>query len=164
MADTVEVKLEGLGSLLGKLEAVKHETRRKGGRSALRKAAQLIAQRAREGAQRVDDSATGRSIADNIVLRWNGRLWKHSGNLGFRVGVLHGALLPKKGESVDTSGKAPTPHWRLLEFGTRKMAAQPFMRPALADNTDAATAVFVSEYQKALDRAIRRAAKKGTTP
>lgn len=160
MADTVELKIQGLDELLGKLSAVSYDVKRKGGRSALRKAAQLIAQRAKEGAQRVDDSSTGRSIADNIGLRWNGRLWKRSGSLGFRVGVLHGALLPKNGESVETGSKAPTPHWRLLEFGTEKMAAQPFMRPALADNTSEATDVFVSEYQKALDRAIKRAAKK----
>jgi hypothetical protein len=40
------------------------------------------------------------------------------------------------------------------------MPAQPFMRNALADNVEAATAMFISEYDKALDRAIKRATKK----
>lgn len=160
MADGVEFKLEGIDSLVSKLEAISYDAKRKGGRSALRKAAQIVAMKAKEGAQRIDDPATGRSIAANIALRWNGRLFKASGDLGFRVGVLHGAVLKNGG---DTSANAPTPHWRLLEFGTEKMRAQPFMRKALADHISEVTNTFVTEYEKAIDRAIRRAEKKGTT-
>lgn len=159
MAD-VEFSITGLDSLLGKLEAIQYDVKRKGGRSSLRKAAQLIANKAKEGAQRVDDAATGRSIADNIALRWNGRLFKRTGDLGFRIGVLHGAVLPKRGDSEDTGRNAPTPHWRLLEFGTEKMRAQPFMRSALADHIGEVTNTFVTEYEKAIDRAIKRAQKK----
>jgi len=164
MADGVEFSITGLESLLGKLESVSFDVRRKGGRAALRKAAQVVADKAKEGAARIDDTATGRSIADNIVLRWNGRLFKRTGDLGFRIGVQHGAVLAKKGETVDTTANSPTPHWRLIEFGTEKMAAVPFMRPALADNISLVTNTFVTEYEKAIDRAIRRAAKKATRP
>ena len=157
MAETIEFKLEGIDSLTAKLEAVSYDMKRKGGRSALRKAAQLVAAKAKEGAERLDDKSTGRSIADNIALRWNGRLFKTTGNLGFRVGVLYGAVLKKGG---DTSANSPTPHWRLLEFGTEKMKATPFMRKALADNVAEATKTFITEYEKAIDRAIKRAAKK----
>lgn len=160
MADTVEFSILGLDSLLGKLDAVAYDVKRKGGRSALRKAAQLVANKAKEGARRVDDSATGRSIADNVALRWNGRLFKRTGDLGFRIGVLHGAVLPKDGDQVDKGQSAPTPHWRLLEFGTERMRAQPFMRPALEQNISAATDTFVTECEKAIDRAVKRAAKK----
>lgn len=158
MAETVEFSLLGLDSLLGKLESVKYETKRKGGRSALRRAANVMAEKARHGAERLDNTETGRAISDNIAVRWNGRLFKRSGNLGFRVGVLHGAVLADGG---DLSPGAPTPHWRLLEFGTEKMAAAPFMRPALADNISEITGTFITEYEKAIDRAIKRAAKKG---
>ena len=160
MADSIEFSITGLDSLLGKLDALKVETRRKGGRAALRRAAELVAAKAKAGALRVDDAATGRSIADNIALRWNGRLFKQTGDLGFRIGVLHGAVLPKRGDEVDTQANAPTPHWRLLEFGTERMRAQPFMRSALADNIAAATNTFVTEFEKSIDRAIKRAAKK----
>lgn len=155
MAD-IEFSLTGIDALVGKLEAVSYDMKRKGGRSALRKAAQLVADKAKEGAQRLDDPETGRSIAANIALRWNGRLFKASGDLGFRVGVLHGAVLKNGG---DLSANSPTPHWRLLEFGTQNMAAQPFMRKALADNISEATNTFITEYEKAIDRAIKRAAK-----
>lgn len=157
MADGVEFSILGLEGLLGKLSAVSVDVRHKGGRAALRKAAQVVVQKAKEGAERIDDKATGRSISDNIALRWNGRLFKRTGDLGFRIGVLHGAVLKDGG---DLSTNAPTPHWRLIEFGTEKMPAAPFMRPALADSISEVTNTFVTEYEKAIDRAIRRAAKK----
>ncbi|MGS8280939.1 HK97-gp10 family putative phage morphogenesis protein [Pseudomonas aeruginosa] len=157
MADGVDFSILGLDSLLGKLSEVSVDVRRKGGRAALRKAAQVVMQKAKAGAERIDDKATGRSISDNIAMRWNGRLFKRTGDLGFRIGVLHGAVLKDGG---DLSSNAPTPHWRLIEFGTEKMPAAPFMRPALADSISEVTNTFVTEYEKAIDRAIRRAAKK----
>ena len=160
MADTVEFSLTGLDSLLGKLEAVSYDLKRKGGRSALRKAAMVVVEKAKQNAQRIDDAETGRSIADNINLRWNGRLFKRTGDLGFRIGVTHGAVLPGKGEKADKSSNAPTPHWRLIEFGTAKMRAQPFMRPALEGQIGEVTSVFVTAYELAIDRALKRARKK----
>lgn len=160
MADSVDFSITGLDSLLGKLDSISYDVRRKGGRAALRKAAQVVMQKAKDGAERIDDKATGRSISDNIALRWNGKLFKQTGNLGFRIGVLHGAVLKDGG---DLSPNSPTPHWRLIEFGTENMSAVPFMRPALANSISEATNTFVSEYEKAIDRAIRRAAKKAAT-
>lgn len=154
MADGVQFSLTGLESLLAKLETVQTETKRKGGRAALRKAARLVEAAARQGAQRLDDAKTGRAIADNVATRWNGKRFKQTGDLAFRVGVLKGAVLKEGG---DPASGAPTPHWRLLEFGTEKMPAQPFMRPALEQNIGAATDTFAKEFEKALDRAIKRA-------
>ena len=157
MADSFEFNLEGGESLLGKFEAISYDLKRKGGRSALRKAAKVVADKAKQNAERVDDPETGRSISANIALRWNGKLFKRSGDLGFRVGVLHGAILKNGG---DKSANAPTPHWRLLEFGTQNMSSQPFMRKALADNISEVTSTFITAYEKAIDSAIKRAAKK----
>lgn len=159
MAD-VEFSITGLDGLLGKLDSLSYDVRRKGGRAALRKAAQVLMQKAKDGAERIDDKETGRSIADNIALRWNGKLFKQTGDLGFRVGVLHGAVLKDGG---DLGPNSPTPHWRLIEFGTEKIAAVPFMRPALANSISEVTNTFVTEYEKAIDRAIRRAAKKAAS-
>lgn len=160
MADGIDFSITGLDSLLGKLGSLSYDVRRQGGRAALRKAAQVVVQRAKEGAERIDDKETGRSIADNIALRWNGRLFKQTGNLGFRVGVLHGAVLKDGG---DLSPNSPTPHWRLIEFGTEYMSADPFMRKALANSISEVTNTFVTEYEKAIDRAIRRASKKASS-
>ncbi|MFJ3266741.1 HK97-gp10 family putative phage morphogenesis protein [Serratia liquefaciens] len=158
MADGVEYTLTGVDELMGKLASISDDMKRKGGRAALRKAANVIANRAKANAQRLDDPETGRSIADNIAVRWNGREFKRNGNLAFRIGVLHGAVLRKH---PDKAKNAPTPHWRLLEFGTENMRAQPFMRPAAENSADEASNTFVVEYGKAIDRAIARASKKG---
>ncbi|HBW9435746.1 TPA: hypothetical protein MFP15_08535 [Klebsiella pneumoniae] len=158
MADGVEYKLTGVDELLGKLESITDDMKRKGGRAALRKAANVIANRAKANARRLDDPETGRSIADNIAVRWNGREFKRSGNLGFRIGVLHGAVLKRH---PDKAKNAPTPHWRLLEFGTENMRAQPIMRPAAESGAEEAMNTFVEEYGKSIDRAIARSAKKG---
>ncbi|HCT3874778.1 MULTISPECIES: HK97-gp10 family putative phage morphogenesis protein [unclassified Klebsiella] len=158
MADGVEYKLTGVDELLGKLESITDDMKRKGGRAALRKAANVIANRAKANARRLDDPETGRSIADNIAARWNGREFKRNGNLGFRIGVLHGAVLKRH---PDKAKNAPTPHWRLLEFGTENMRAQPIMRPAAENGAEEAMNTFVEEYGKSIDRAIARAAKKG---
>lgn len=165
MADAVEFSITGLEELLGKLDEVSFDMKRKGGRFALRRAAQVIRDAAQQNAKRLDDPETGRQIAANIVERWNGRLFKSTGNLGFRVGVQHGAVMPEGGNQ-DTGMNGPTPHWRLIELGfynkkaERDVAAQPFMRTALSNNISTAINTFVSEYDKALARAIKRAKKK----
>lgn len=162
MADGIRFSLTGVDNLIATLQNVTYETKRKGGRAALRKAAQVVRDAAKRNAAGLDDPTTGRQISANIVERWNGRHFKRTGDPAFRVGVQHGAVIREKG-NPDTGSNGPTPHWRLLELGTEKMPAQPFMRPGLADNIGLATDTFVREYDKSLDRAIKRAAKKGTT-
>ena len=173
MVDSVQFKIEGLEELLGKLASVTDDVKRKGGRSALRKAAQLIANKAKENAKRLDDPESANDISKNIVARWNGKLNKSTGDLGFRVGVRGGAKLQKNyytrrgrtareyhvgGDDANPGGN--TFYWRFLEFGTKHMPAQPFMRSALADNISEATRTFVTAYTKAIERAIKRARKK----
>ena len=150
-------QLEGVDSVIRKLESVTKEIKFKGGRFGLRKAANLVADTARDSARLLDDEETGRSIADNIAVRFSNRTFKRTGDIKFRVGILGGAVLPKDNE--DGGAKGPTPHWRLIEFGTEKMAAQPFVRPALTENIEAAINTFATEAEKSIDRAIKRAKK-----
>lgn len=156
MAET-SVRMTGVDELSKKLEGLKYDMKKKGGRFALRKAAQVIRNAARQNALAVDDTATGRSIAKNIVEKWNGRLNKESGDLGFRIGVTGGAKVPKL--NTDEGAGGPTPHWRLLEFGTEKMAARPFFARALPENAQRATDTFITEYGKSIDRALKRSGK-----
>lgn len=156
----VQFGLLGIDELLGKFEEISFDVRRKGGRASLRKAAQVVERALKENAQSLDDPDTGRSIADNVALRWNGKLFKQSGDLGFRVGIMRGAVTPKKGQAVDKGANAPTPHWRLKEFGTENMPADPFARKALADHIAEVTGTFIDEYNRSLDRAIKRSRKR----
>lgn len=97
MTDDIKFSLTGLDSLLGKLDAIKQETKRKTGRAALRKAANVVRDAAKANAERIDDAATGRSIAENVAVQWNGKRFKRTGDLAFRVGVRHGSKVEKKG-------------------------------------------------------------------
>lgn len=151
-------ELKGVPSVVNFLKEFGPAVVNKGARFALRKGANLVRDAAKANAEPLDDESTGRSIADNIVVRFSNRTFKRTGDIMFRVGVLGGAKLAK--ENPDQEAGAPTPHWRLLEFGTEKMAAKPFMRRALADNAQAATDITASELDKWIDRYVKRQAKK----
>jgi len=156
MADFT-VTMEGVDALVKKLEGLKYDIAKRGGRFALRKAAQVVRDQAKQNAAQLNDPATGRSIASNITEKWGSRFNKQTGDLMFRVGVNQGAVLPKKGEKPDEGAGSKTPHWRLLEFGTEKMPAHPFMRPAMEQSAQRATDVFIAQYSAALDRALKKA-------
>ena len=155
----IEAKMTGVDELTARLQTISDDMKKKGGRYALRKASEIVRDAAKAGAERLDDPETGRSIARNIAMRWSNRTFKRTGNLMFRIGVMHGAKI--SGSNEDQGANGPTPHWRLLEFGTEKMAAQPFMRPAASNNVQQVVDTFVTQYGKALDRALARAKKAG---
>ena len=149
-------KMEGVDELISKLKAVSRETANKGGKAALRKAAKVILDAAKSGAQRLDDPATAEDIEANLAIRWNSKAFKRTGNLALRVGVRGGAGGNRKSEEFEGLPGKDTRHWRYLEFGTEKVAAQPFMRPALSNNVIKASDAFIREYGKRLTRAIKR--------
>ena len=178
MADGVEVGLTGLDSLLGKMDAVSDVTRNKAGRFALRKAANLIRDRARNNAARVDDPLTREAIHKNIVASFSSRQFRRTGDLAFRVGVMGGSRQyantkanvrkGRAGAKYKTAGDKGNPggdtwYWRFLEFGTEHAAAKPILRPAINGVDTAVISVFADEMEKAIDRAVRLAGKKGTT-
>jgi len=159
MADSVTFKIEGAEALNARLKTVSDDVKYKGGRFALRKAAQVIREGAKDNAKRLDDPQTAADISANIVERWSGRTFKRTGNLMFRVGVMGGAGGSLTSEKLRGNPGGDTRHWRYLEFGTENISATPFMRPAITKNLQAITGKFVSEYNRALDRALRRAKK-----
>ena len=161
-------ELKGVDELLAKLQTITYETQRKTGRAALRKASSIVRDAAITNAANIDNAATRENISKNIRLQWNNRQFKRTGNLGFRVGVLGGAKrVAKAVGEMQGKGKAnpggDTYYWRFLEFGTKYIAAIPFLRPALEQNTQKATDAFIEQYKKGIDSAVKRAAKRGTT-
>lgn len=156
MSDTVTVTMHGIEELIAKLDAVTYDAKRKGGRFALRKAAQVIEKALKRNAAAIDDPNTPEDIAKNVAIRFSNRTFKATGDLKFRVGILGGASRDKAPAGLP-GGK--TFFWRHLEFGTEKTRAQPFARRSLEDNIGAATSEFISQYKKAIDRAIRKASK-----
>ena len=91
MADGIRFDVSGLDGIRNKMAQVKREVNYKGGRAALRRAANVLRDQAQTNARRVDDHETETAIWKNVAVRWNSRAFKQDGVLAFRVGVLGGA-------------------------------------------------------------------------
>lgn len=151
MADEIKFSLTGVDELSARLKVLRHEVSGKAGRRALGKAVTLVARAARQNAERVDDPETGRRIRDNIGRRFRGRYFRRTGDLMISVGVLTKRGRIPKG-NPDEGAKGATPHWHLVELGTERSRAQPFLRPALAENINPAIDKFSAELSKELDK------------
>lgn len=143
-----EFRIQGLEPVLRKMRALAPALKKKGLRSAGTKAMRIVRDAARAGAKRFDDPASASNIAKNIVTRYNGKASKRVGGSVTQVGVMGGARPAK--------GREDTGHWRLLEFGTEKMPAQPFMRTALSNNVEKVTQVFVTSLDSDIDKIIAK--------
>lgn len=182
MSDGVTYDITGLGDLQLILKTVSEEISVKATNTAGRKAAQLIARAAAANALRLDDPETGEQIAKNIWLggaKYPGVRKKSKRStpkyaIAYRVGVAGGAKQyantaenrrkRRAGKKYETLGDKKNPggdtfYWRFLEFGTENSKATPFLRPAMQENIQAATNVFVSEYRMAIDKQIAKRAK-----
>ena len=160
---TGNIDLTGVDNVLKRLKQVGYDVQSKGGRFALRKASNIVLKAARETAKGFDDPLTARSIEKNLALKWGSRKFKQTGDLSFRVGIRGGARNMEKygeisGKGTNNKG-GDTFYWRFLEFGTKFIRANHFMRDALANNAQAVTDEFIKQYKVALDKAITKAGK-----
>jgi len=131
-------------------------------KSALRKGANVIKKAAQQNARRFDDLETAAKVWKEITVRTGKR--RRNGDVVMRVGVKGGAKRyvdnkenrrkGRVGGSYEGSGEVY--YWRFLEFGTAKMRAQPFMRPAMSEHWREA----MDTVSKALEVAIAKQAEK----
>jgi HK97 gp10 family phage protein len=159
-----ESSIQGLDPILAKLKTLGPKLQKKALNAAMRKAMGIVRKSAVAGAKRFDDPATAQSIAKEIVVRSNTKKARRMGPGHFlvQVGVKGGAksyVNNRKNRSAGRvggsyEGGGNVYHWRFLEFGTKDMRAQPFMRPALAENVDAVTNTMTTELDKAIDKII----------
>jgi HK97 gp10 family phage protein len=64
-----------------------------------------------------------------------------------------------KGERVVENVMWPPFWWRFIEFGTHKMAAKPFLRPAFDNNVQEMLSGMTSDLAKAIEKAAGRLAR-----
>ncbi|NTW04536.1 MAG: hypothetical protein HGA27_00275 [Peptococcaceae bacterium] len=128
-----EIKLEGLDQLLQNLQQVGKKVSATENK-ALRAGADIVKESASKKAPR---SKLNRShLADNIAIS----------NVKTQDGIKHIEVGPQKGDN------SPFFYGKFLEFGTSKMAAKPFLYPALIETR--------SEAVNAMAEVIRGALKK----
>lgn len=117
--------LQGLQELEKKLSKLGELEARRALNQGITKGGAEIRKAARANAKQLDDKLTPEQIFKNVTSKkW--RVKKGRKYLGVSVGI------NKEGKGGDTY------YWRFLEFGTSKIAAKPFLGPALDQTKNAA--------------------------
>lgn len=160
MSSTVQVK--GLSELLKNMEQLPRElVSKRGGlvRSALFKAAKTVRDEAKQRAPRdtgalqanvvtvrdKDPQATGASERYAVTVkkkRWTGKAKAKAKKTA--------------GGKIDYRKSGDAFYWRFVEFGTSKMRAQPFLRPAFESQKDAALDEFKQSLATGIQRTVRK--------
>lgn len=157
MADSVTVKLEGFAELAAALRELPERVARNGLRAAVN-----------AGATVIKKEAMARAPEDTGALRANMYQKQRREESGpmvqtFYVGVRSGVAKYAKSAANRRAGTAGKPYrnagstfyWRFLEFGTSKLPARPFMRPAFELRKNDA----VEAIGKKLDERIQKHAR-----
>lgn len=156
------VRVAGLDGVLERLQALPAAVGAKGGgpaRAALAKGARVFRDQAIANAPR----DTG-LLQESIVARRDSRPGMAGASEAYYVGVRRKARRyanTKRNRGKGRAGKTyfvdgTAFYWLFLEFGTEKMAARPFLRPAFESRKEDALNVIVTEMHAGIDRAVRK--------
>ena len=148
-----DVKLERVDALRPKMQKLNAAMNQKLVRQALSAGGRKIRDRARSIVSQHDDPKTGRQIAKNIVTRYRSKMSRQTGDVVVSVGVAYPKGRIPKGNPDDG---VQTPHWHLLEMGTEKMKAQPFLVPAAIQESASLPQVIVDDLSKRLDQEVAK--------
>lgn len=158
-----EFKIEGLDQVLATMAALPDSITKNVAAFAMRKGANVIAKEARSRAP----VRTGH-LQSRIAVRKRKKRGPGVG-VAYSVGILGGASAKyantrsnrRKGLVGKTYQKQDTAfYWRFLEFGTEKMPARPFLRPAFEAAGEAAITAITEGFRTGLARAVTKAMKK----
>ena len=162
-------QIEGLDDVTAKMRELSNPKKQKNAatRSA-RKAMAVVRKAAIANAKALDDSKSPKRIWKNIQVKASKT---KQGFVLMKVGVRGGAMsyanttanrrANRVGETYATAGSKENPggdtfYFRFLEFGTSKVPATPFLRPALNNNMEAVQGSFVDDFSAQLDKEIIR--------
>jgi HK97 gp10 family phage protein len=159
-----DVEIKGLSELLAAMRQLPKEIEQKCLRASVAPGAQLI----RNTAQEIVTRKTG-LVAKAVRIGFNkkestpGRVVYHvfvSMNVRAVGEMISGSrAATRRFRAAGNTGKMLTPYyWRFLEFGTSKMSAKPFMRPAFDVSSQQALSIITN---KLADRIEKEAARLG---
>lgn len=159
----ITVQITGLKELQNALEQLPKEIQGRPLRSAVSAAAKVIVDDVKS---RVPVGETGN--LKTAVYRYRSRRNSATGRETFFVGIRQGKAQYKDtaynrrkgrvGKNYKTAGEAY--YWRFLEFGTAKMQAKPFLRPAFEANKSRAVEVMKDRLGKSIQTQAKKLAKK----
>lgn len=154
-------KWHGFSELEKNLEMLGEQMRARGVRLMMSRASVPIRDEAKVRAPILQESVPHRM--PGTIMR-NIKIWRHKRTpfaVTYFVGVrkLSGASVAKfkKANKGKSGGQNPNDpyYWRYLEFGTSKMRAQPFLRPAFEAKKVEAVARAFKECQDFIRKAVR---------
>lgn len=159
--------INGIDEVLSKMRTLSDARRQKNAAlRAGRRAMAPVRKAAIANAKAVDDPNSPEQIWRNIAMT-TGRTRRSFALV--RVGVRGGARSymhtrenvrkGRVGKKYATDGSKTNPggdtwYWRLVEFGTSRVRARPFMRIALYDNVAQVEGDFTDEYKAQLDKEL----------
>lgn len=167
---TEKFEITGLDQIVDRLSKLPGKLQKRALQTAVRRGANIIRDAAQAGAERFDDPFTQEAIHLNVAVQHAPKMSRANGGIAMRVGVRGGAsrygdtLVNRRkqrvGQTYQTGGDKSNPggdtwYWRFLEFGTSKMQAKPFLRPAFERNKDRALTVIADTLNREIDRLLQ---------
>lgn len=160
-----DLVLHGLKGLLDTLRGLPDDVRGKPLRTGMRKAGNIIRDEARNRVAK----RSGFLAGEIVVRRANAKNRRRAGvgtdgeyfTVGVRVGrkakysnTKRNQRMRRVGKVYETTGWAH--YWRHLEFGTKKMAAKPFLTPSAEARGPEAAQAIINGTWIAITRALKR--------
>lgn len=167
----MKFKIEGLADLDGTLGRLIAETSSATAKNTLRRALTKAAQPVADRAKQLVAVDSG-GLRDSIKV--SGRLANPVGKSEFhaamKAGLGKGAAVSAmrdarraadRGSTIEVYiGPGQQPHAHLIEFGTARSPAQPYLRPAWEETREQVLADIKSQVEAEMDRSIQRARRK----
>lgn len=156
MVDVLSIKLDGVADLKAALAEAAVQIRTKAVRGALREAGKVIQVAARAAAPVLKVPTVRRNVGTvkkNILVRAS-KFARQAGDEGVYInvrGIRGRARVKKLGRGGAKNPNDPY-YWRFLEFGTRKMAARPFLRPSAASKGPEAIQKFMDSVVPQIEK------------
>jgi len=142
------VKVEGLRQLGVALKNLDQKVARRASRGATAAAAAVIKKAAKGNIRKSPSIETG-SLLKSVIAK---RLGKGETNLtSEHIVTVRGRGKKKKDGTLQESA----PHAHLVEFGTVKMPAEPFLRPAYESEKHRAAAAIADKLRAAIAKAAK---------
>lgn len=157
------IEVQGLKELQRYLHQLPQEIQKRPLRSAVAAGAKVISDAAINNAPQGETGNLRKSI-----YRYRSRSQSATGKETFLVGVRKGKAkfkdnarnrrLGRVGKTYQTQGEAY--YWRFVEFGTSKLSARPFLRPAFERNKEEAVKVMKDRLRRSIEQQAKKLVKK----
>jgi len=162
MAEQIEI--HGLEGLLASLKALPVELQGKPLQAAMRRGGNVIRDAARGRVRRASGFLAKQIVVRRANARNRSKAGVGAGGEYFTVGVKTGKRAKyantKRNRRQRRVGKVYVQagwayYWRYLEFGTKKMAAKPFLTPAAEAKGAEAAQVIIDQTRATIDKVMR---------